>query len=256
MKTLSPWAPFDWHTPLASSPRSSSRLFKFSKDSRMMFIGKPPMTNAHMIMLDPNFAHPPEHKKLCLLELPQKDKGEDATLVRTVSNEGADAKRLQTRKQRQLLSSSKGPRSRKLLMKLKSRPRKQRPQRLIRRVFLVATSDRVQEIAIGYHITRSNHSGLFTLLKLSCAIQSDLAIRLSSHLHWPNPCSLATLLKRHKRFRRLACEQVLTNGVPFLNTACGRTNLSSTHSPNMTNLIQNSLPCVLYNLNAFPRVGH
>ena len=73
--------------------------------------------------------------------MPQKDKGEDATLVRTVSNEGADAKRLQTGKQRQLLSSSKGPRSRKLLMKLISRPRKQRRQRLIRRVFLVGTSD-------------------------------------------------------------------------------------------------------------------
>ncbi|MCJ1276614.1 hypothetical protein MMC21_004420 [Puttea exsequens] len=38
-----------------------------------VIIGKPLMTNAHMIMVNPNFAHPPEHKRLCLLELPKKD---------------------------------------------------------------------------------------------------------------------------------------------------------------------------------------
>lgn len=41
-----------------------------------VIIGKPLMTTAHMIMVDPNFAHPPEHKKLALLELPPKQKGE------------------------------------------------------------------------------------------------------------------------------------------------------------------------------------
>ena len=45
-----------------------------------VIIGKPLMTNAHMIMVDPNFAHPPEHKKLCLLELPPKDKGKTVVI--------------------------------------------------------------------------------------------------------------------------------------------------------------------------------
>lgn len=48
------------------------------------------MTNAHMIMVNPNFAHSPESKKLCLLELPQKDKGENTTIVRPPTEE-ADA---------------------------------------------------------------------------------------------------------------------------------------------------------------------
>ena len=42
-----------------------------------VIIGKPLMTTAHMMMVNPNFANPPEHKALCLMELPPKDKGND-----------------------------------------------------------------------------------------------------------------------------------------------------------------------------------
>ena len=33
------------------------------------------MVSAHMMMVNPDFAHPPEHPGLCLMELPPKDKG-------------------------------------------------------------------------------------------------------------------------------------------------------------------------------------
>ena len=40
-----------------------------------VIIGKPLMTAAHMMMVNPNFANPPKHPALCLVELPLKDKG-------------------------------------------------------------------------------------------------------------------------------------------------------------------------------------
>lgn len=40
-----------------------------------VIIGKPLMTRAHMMMVNPNFANPPDHPALLLLERLPKDKG-------------------------------------------------------------------------------------------------------------------------------------------------------------------------------------
>lgn len=40
-----------------------------------VLIGKDLMASAHMMMVNPDFANPPEHPGLCLMELPPKDKG-------------------------------------------------------------------------------------------------------------------------------------------------------------------------------------
>ena len=40
-----------------------------------VIIGKPLLTAAHMMMVNPNFANPPNHPALCVLALPPKDKG-------------------------------------------------------------------------------------------------------------------------------------------------------------------------------------
>ncbi len=40
-----------------------------------VIIGKPLMTRAHMMMVNPNFANPPDHPALCLITLAPKDKG-------------------------------------------------------------------------------------------------------------------------------------------------------------------------------------
>ena len=46
-----------------------------------IILGKPLMTKAHMIMVNPNFAHPPEHKNFCLLTRDRpKDKGGSCSL--------------------------------------------------------------------------------------------------------------------------------------------------------------------------------
>lgn len=41
-----------------------------------LILGKDLMKRAHMLMINPNFAHPPAHKKFCLLETAPKNKGE------------------------------------------------------------------------------------------------------------------------------------------------------------------------------------
>lgn len=46
-----------------------------------VLIGKDLMASAHMMMLNPDFAHPPEHPGLCLMELSPKDKGMPSALL-------------------------------------------------------------------------------------------------------------------------------------------------------------------------------
>lgn len=50
-------------------------------------IGKPLMTAAHMMMVNPNFANPPDHPALCLMELRPKDKGK---VIRKCNNTNAN----------------------------------------------------------------------------------------------------------------------------------------------------------------------
>ena len=51
-----------------------------------VIIGKPLMTAAHMIMVNPNYANPPSHPALCLMLLGRKDEGK---LIRNCNNTNA-----------------------------------------------------------------------------------------------------------------------------------------------------------------------
>ena len=53
-----------------------------------VIIGKPLMTAAHMMMVNPNYANPPNHPALCLMELRPKDKGK---MIRKCDDTDADA---------------------------------------------------------------------------------------------------------------------------------------------------------------------
>lgn len=50
-----------------------------------VIIGKPLMTRAHMMMVNPNFANPPSHPGLLLIQLRPKDKGNVVPIYDTIS---------------------------------------------------------------------------------------------------------------------------------------------------------------------------
>ena len=87
-----------------------------------VIIGKPLMTAAHMMMVNPNFANPPNHPALCLMELRPKDKGKvfgNATAPMLILM-------IQVQRQKPKRSRNKGPRNKRRPMK-RSLKHKQRP---------------------------------------------------------------------------------------------------------------------------------